>query len=195
MTRKPPSGDGEAMPEPHLNSDVEARLRFFVQGYYDFTKNAADIYVRKCQLVLDAEENLPAEAVQQFFDQIRLPRNSATYRKVRKIAEAGDRLMKVADRLPDSWTTLYQLAKMEPHVFDELAQNDVLHPSMTAAELSVATAKQPQAQKCIISIDATMLSRGEQIEAYRQIKEVAAKYGAEISDLQLAEIEHEEECE
>lgn len=60
MTRKNDlSGDGEALPEPHHNSDVEARLRFFVQGYYDFTKVAADTYVQKCQLVLEAEENLP----------------------------------------------------------------------------------------------------------------------------------------
>ena len=62
------SGDGEVLPAPHANSDVEARLRFFVQGYFDFTKEAAETYVRKCMLVREAEEDLPPEAVKRFFE-------------------------------------------------------------------------------------------------------------------------------
>jgi hypothetical protein len=198
MTRKNDlSGDGEALPEPHHNSDVDARLSFFIKGYFEFTKDAADIYVRKCQLVLEAEENLPPEAVQRFYDRIRLPRNSATYRKVRKIAEAGDRLLKVADRLPDSWTTIYQLAKLEPHVFDELVKNEELHPGMTAAELRTVTEKPPEneeKEQFILIINGSVLSRGEQIQMYREVKEVADNYGATISDLPFAEFEHDEEC-
>ena len=197
MTRKNDlSGDGEALPEPHHNSDVEARLRFFVQGYYDFTKVAADTYVQKCQLVLEAEENLPPEGVHRFFDQIRLARNSATYRKVKKIAEAGDRLLKVAHRLPHSWTTLYQLAKLEPHVFEELVQAGVVHPGMPAADLRAATKKptKNEQKQFIITIDGSALSRGEQVQMYRSVKDVVATYGALISDIQNAELEHDEEC-
>ena len=164
------SGDGEVLAAPQGNSDVEARLHFFVQGYYDFTKEAADIIRPKMQLVLEAEENLPPEALQRFFDQIRLPRNSATYRKVRKIAGASDRLLRVADRLPDSWTTLYQLAKMEPHVFDELVQNDVLYPGITAAELQAATAKSTKKEKFIITIDASALGRASKSSCIEKSK-------------------------
>jgi hypothetical protein len=195
MTGNSDSGDGGALPEPHLNSDVEARLRFFAQGYYEFTKDAADIYIRKCQLVLEAEEDLPAEAHQRFFDRIRLPRNSATYRKVRKIAEEGDRLLKVADKLPDSWTTLYQLAKLQPQVFDELVQDDVLHPGITAADLRNVTEKPPEEEKCIITIDGSDLSRGEQIQLYREAKEVADNYGATTSAPQFSELEHVDESQ
>jgi hypothetical protein len=198
MTGNSDSGDGGALPEPKLNSDVEARIRFFVQGYYDFMKDAADIYVRKCQLVLEAERDLPAEAVQQFFDRIRLPRNSGTYRKVRKIAEAGDRLLRVADKLPDSWTTLYQLAKMEPHVFDELVQDDVLHPDITAADLLAAKEQRSEKvakEQFIVTIDGSELSRGEQIQMYREVKEAVDGYGATISDIPLAELEDEEEAQ
>ena len=162
---------------------MEARLRFFVQGYCDFTKEAAETYVRKCRLVREAEEDLPPEAVKRFFDQIRLARGSSTYRKKKKIGEASDRLLKVADRLPDSWTTLYELAKMEPHVFDELVQNDVLHPGITAAELQAATAKPTKKAKFIITIDASALGTGEQVEMYRKVKNVADEYGAHVSAL------------
>lgn len=195
MTRNTDSGDGGALPEPHDNSDTEARLHYFVQGYYEFTKDAADIYVRKCQLVLEAEKDLPAEAVQQFFDRIRLPRNSATYRKVRKIAEAGDRLLKVAERLPDSWTTLYELAKLQPHEFDELVQDDVLHPGMTAADLRAVTKKSPEKEKFIITIEGATLSKGQQLQLYREVKEVADNYGATISAPPAPEVEHEDESQ
>ena len=53
MTGNHDSGDGGALPGLHDNSDIEARLSYFIQGYYEFTKDAADIYIRKCQLVLD----------------------------------------------------------------------------------------------------------------------------------------------
>ena len=184
------SGDGEVLPAAYTNSDVEARLRFFVQGYHDFTKDAAATYVRKCQLVLEAEDELPPEAAQQFFDQIRLPRSSATYRKVRKIGEASDRLLKIADRLPDSWTTLYQLAKIEPHVFDELVQNDVIHPGMTAADIQAATKKPTKKEKFIITIDASALGKGEQAQMYRKVKDVADQYGATVSPLPTDKVEH-----
>jgi hypothetical protein len=177
------SGDSEVLPAPHANSDVEARLRFFVQGYYDFTKDAADIYVRKCMLVREAEDDLPPEAVQRFFDQIRLPRDSSTYRKVRKIADAGDRLLRVAHLLPDSWTTICELSKVEPHIFDELVQADVLNPGMTAADLRAATKKPTKKEKFIITIDASALSKGEQVQVYRKVKGVADEYGATVSAL------------
>jgi hypothetical protein len=197
MTKNLDSGDGGALPEPHDNSDIEARLHYFVQGYYEFTKDAAHTYIRKCQLVLEAEGELPAEAIQQFFDRIRLPRNSATYRKVRKIAEAGDRLLRVADKLPDSWTTLYQLAMMKPHVFDELVQDDVLHPDITAADLLAAKEKRSEKvakEQFIVTIDGSELSRGEQIQMYREVKEAVDGYGATISDIPLA-LEDEEEAQ
>ena len=195
MTGNHDSGDGGALPGLHDNSDIEARLSYFIQGYYEFTKDAADIYIRKCQLVLEAEEELPVEAVQRFFDRIRLPRNSATYRKVRKIAEAGDRLLKVADRLPDSWTTLYQLAKLQPQEFDELVQNDALHVGITSADLRTATASGSDKPKFIIKVDGSSLSHGEQTQLYREIKESADKYGATVSAPEFDETEHEDESQ
>jgi hypothetical protein len=65
MTGNSDSGDGEALPE--RNSDL---VRLFLQ----YSKEAADLYQRRCQLVLEAEKTLSAEAFQQFIDRLTEPK-------------------------------------------------------------------------------------------------------------------------
>jgi len=74
----------------------------------------------------------------------------------------------------------------------------VLHPDITAADLLAAKEKQSEKvakEQFIVTIDGSELSRGEQIQMYREAKEVVDSYGAKISDIPLAELEDEEEAQ
>jgi hypothetical protein len=84
---------------------------------------------------------------------------------------------------------------MEPQDFDELVLDDVLHPGMTASDLRTATEKSSENEESAeftITIDGSALGRGEQIQLYRQVKDVADIYGATISAPPFAELEHED---
>ena len=39
------------------------------------------------------------------------------------------------DRLPNNWTTLYKLAKLEAHVFDRVTNDPLFAPMMTASDV------------------------------------------------------------
>jgi hypothetical protein len=58
MTGNSDSGDGGALSDPNLNSDVEAGLRL----------------IRQCKLILEAKEDLSPEAFQQFITRISVRR-------------------------------------------------------------------------------------------------------------------------
>ena len=165
-----------------LSNDLEATLRLFVGEYKSFTKQAAEHLIRKCAIVAEAETTLTGDAFDRFCTEVGLDIKSSTFRKYRKIGEQADRLLAVADRLPDNWTTLYTLAKLEKEEFDDLVTSEVLQPGITASEL-VGGGSASTEERCVFRIDATQLPDGQRAEVFHELEDVAGRYGVTVSGL------------
>jgi hypothetical protein len=163
--------------------DYEDALRLFVSEYNSFTKQAAEHLIRKCATVAQAEATLSEDALDRFCKQVKLDKKSSTFRKYRKIGQKAERLLAVADQLPDNWTTLYSLAKLEPQEFDELVTSERLHPGITASDLSSISSSASTEERCVFRIDVTPLPDGHRAKVFHELEGVAEKYGVTITGL------------
>jgi hypothetical protein len=157
-------------------------LQRYVQRYATFRKEEALCTIEKCATLVEAEQNLTAPELEEFCRRIELRRNSSTFRKYRTIGEAADRMRPHADKLPDNWTTLYELAKMRLDRFDRLITSGKLHPSTTAEELKEAAFTPVQPEKnFVLRVDVTAVSECQQFELYQGLNELAEKCGATVT--------------
>ena len=62
------------------------------------------------------------------------------------IGKSSARFLSIIERLPNTWTTIYQLAKLDTDDFVTVTRSNVLTPFMTAKELSSALGKEKQAK-------------------------------------------------
>jgi hypothetical protein len=161
----------------HNSEEYRTKKNLLVTTYLRFRKEEGEHFVRRCQVVVEAEDDLPSEIFKEFCEEVDLPRNSSMFRKARAIAKAADRLLAVSDRLPDSKSTIYELAKLEEGVFGGLV--DEL-PRITAAEARGASSDSVKRERCVIPVDVTALGHGERLTLLQEVQEAADKAGAKI---------------
>lgn len=170
------------------NSDM-AKKALLVSTYLSHRKEEGAQYVARCQVLVDAEDELPSDVFKEFCKEVDLPRSSSMFRKARTIAQAAPRLLAVADRLPDAKSTLYELAKVDEIVFTEIMESS---DPITAARVKAALPNGSKAaERCAVSIDATPLRSGERLTLLRAIKEAADTVGANVrvpKSLQLEDV-------
>ena len=172
---KPPK---EPVPGIGHNSDMTTKKALLVSTYLSHRKEEGAHYVKRCQVLVDAEDELPSDVFKEFCKEVDLPRNSSMFRKARTIAQAAGRLLAVADRLPDAKSTLYELAKVNEAVFTELVESS---ETITAARVKAALPNGPKApERCLLYVDATPLRSGERLTLLQAVKEAADKVGANV---------------
>lgn len=121
------------MSESSINHESE--IDDYVHRYRTLRKKSFDSVIELAKLVVDAEIKLE-HRFETFLGLIELDRSSSTYRKYEAIAKAAPRLELCRDILPPCWTTLYQIAKLDSAVFEQI--KSCFHPNLTGKELAEA---------------------------------------------------------
>ena len=108
----------------------------------EVVKNLAEQY-RKCakassenilglsETVYIANRELNLRYLEDFYREVGLDPKGATARKLKEIGEKLTRFQPYLDKLPNTWTTIYVLAKMQDHDFQRVVDSGVLHPFAT----------------------------------------------------------------
>lgn len=162
------------------NSDQEKK-DMLVSSFLRFKKEEGASYVKRCQIVVEAEDELPKDIFKAFCEEVGLPRNSSMFRKARTVAQAATRLLAIAERLPDSKSTIYELAKIDEPVFQELFESGKrITAAAVKAALPVERKQEPRQERFVVAVDATALSHGERLELIRVLDQAAKEAGAEI---------------
>jgi hypothetical protein len=169
------------VPNGTVLREVNEPLVPYIEQYKQFAKAGAGGIIDQCRTLVLAEDVLSPKNFRIFCEELKLSKESSTYRKLKKIGEESDRLKSVADQIPNSWTTLYQLAKLEREEFDRVLMSGQLHAAMTAQDLTIAISGQKDA--CLhyfVRIDLDEVTDGIRIEALTKVRELAATYGAKM---------------
>jgi hypothetical protein len=175
------SPENIAVPNGTPLSAVNEPLVPYIEQYKQFAKAGANGIIDQCYTLVKAEDDLSKKNFKRFCEELKLSPESSTYRKLKKIGEEADRLKSAGDQVPNSWTTLYQLAKIEREVFDRVLTSGHLYPAMTAQELTVAISGQKEASvHYIVRVDLDKVTDGIRVEALTKMKELAASYGVKI---------------
>ena len=118
---------------PNGNLDIKPEILAFVDRYQTFLRITAEAILSLAETVVEAETELNGVDFLIFCENVGLVKGSPTYSKLKQIGERSDRFRPFVDRLPNSWTTIYKLAKLQPDQFARVSAT--LTPFITSREI------------------------------------------------------------
>jgi hypothetical protein len=164
---------------------ISANLSLYLDRYRTFAKQTAESFLGLAATLVEAKEKLNPVDFTLFCNNINLEKDGSTYKKIFKIGSEIARFQPVVELLPNSWTTIYDLAKIDKNKFLEIANSNILSPTMTALELKKALTQDSQQKNIIkdkndISIKLNHLSVEDKIKVYELIFNIKSDYPFEI---------------
>ena len=157
----------------------------YVSQYKSFLKQTAKSIIGLGTTIIEADQTLGRKDFDAFLREVNLSKTSSTYSKLTKIGEAAMRFESCIDRLPNSWTTLYTLAKMPREKFEIIEPQ--LEPMMTALqirELTEATKASQQSSRStsiIATIDFTKFDLSQLPQIMKELADIKSRYQIAIS--------------
>mgnify|MGYP006285709021 CR=1 FL=1 len=159
-----------------------------VQGYLDRYHNAlrktAQAILEVAATVLEAKEQLPQPEFAQFLKEVGFDEKSSTYKKFVAIARKKELLERHVDQLPTAWTTIYQLAKLEPDQFEQVANSGQLSPLMGANQINaiIAGGNLPNSNRPVsdVFIATQELDAAQRVALHNEIAAVCERYGVAV---------------
>ena len=93
-----------------------------VSDYSHFAVKTAQSTVEMCRVVFEAKQQLSREEFSEFCTDIGQKGEDSTVRKYLAIGAAYERLIQYADKLPNSWTSIYTILQIPSETFNALGQ-------------------------------------------------------------------------
>jgi hypothetical protein len=115
---------------------LSAATLTYIEKYKSFARQTAESIIGLAQTLIEAEEHLDPVDFESFCREVGVPKGSSTYKKLRAIGYRASRFEPFVDNLPNTWTTIYKLAKLEPDEFDRVTP--ILSPFVTAKAIDEA---------------------------------------------------------
>jgi len=89
--------------------------------------------------------------------------DSSTFRKFMRIGEKSEEFKKYLDKLPSSYTVLYEITTLDPELVDTLISQNQIKPTITLKELKKLSGKVPTVNKSTNSSTSIVPSTGSKI--------------------------------
>jgi len=126
--------------EKHKNFNVTVFLtdkEQFVQDFHGFAKKTAQSTLEMCKVVYDAKHTLTNDNFDNFCREIGQKSSDSTIRKYLAIGEKYDDFINYADRLPNSWTSIYKITQIDSTTFSALVSTDNTFATMRAKDIDM----------------------------------------------------------
>lgn len=167
-----------------LNAQVEK----FVSQYRLCIQKTASAILELANVVFTAKNELSNKQFKEFRQEIGADSSKDSYiKKLCVIAENQTRFTSIQDKLPASYTTLYNLAKIDTESFAKVIDAQIISPQMTAVRLSqclnmsTVSAKSkitstPRKQCVRFALDLQNIDDSVALKVIAEVNEVCEKY-------------------
>ena len=118
---------------PNGNSDIKPEILTFIDRYQSFIRKTAESILGLAETLVQAEADLNAVDFLIFCENVGIAKPGSTYSKLKHIGDNIERFRPFLDRLPNTWTTIYKLSKLEADQFARVT--DHLSPFITSKEI------------------------------------------------------------
>ncbi len=160
---------------------ADEQIMHYVSMYRAFARSTAENIIRLGQTVMDASIKLTGSQLDQFLVHVGIDKNGSTYRKLRIIGEQADRFLNVLDHLPNNWTTVYALAKMDRSDFDRLVEVKALSPMSTMGMIkSSLEPKKEKANQLTLSISIPSETPEHAFQLEQEVKALVEEFGGRM---------------
>ena len=120
-------------------------VKNLAEQYRKFAKASGEDILGLAETVYLATRELNQRYLEEFYQEVGLDPKGTTARKLKEIGEKLTRFQPYLEKLPNTWTTIYVLAKMDDHEFQRVADSGVLHPFVTLKAIEdVVRSKNPE---------------------------------------------------
>jgi hypothetical protein len=156
-----------------------------VLKYRTFAKQTAENIIKLAETLLEAKRSLKESELLQFCKEVKLDHEGPTFRKLTKIGEQASRFEPFFDQMPNTWTTIYKLAKLERDTFDKVAHDDRFTPMMKASDVDIIIGGSSRTQIERLSRDVTIDLRGcdsdKKTEICLKVGDLVRQYGFKVT--------------
>ncbi len=154
----------------------------YVERYRYYARNTVESILKLGETVLEAEAKLSRLEIMIFCQEVGIDHNGPTFRKLRKIGQQASRFMPVIDRVPNSWTTVYELAKLENDKFATLVDSQALTATATMKELRAFIDDGVKAPSDTVSFTLTVKAKNpaQAVEIDRALGAVGDQFGSKV---------------
>lgn len=120
----------------------------FITAYQTQTKSAVENTLNMCETVNNIHQKVKTGILNEidldyFCLSVGLSKNSSTFRKYVCIANHADKFRVYLDRMPSACSVLYEITTLDPDMFDNLINNNLLSQRTTLTTLKKITGKVP----------------------------------------------------
>ncbi|MCZ8018667.1 hypothetical protein [Novosphingobium sp.] len=154
----------------------------YVERYRYYARNTVESILKLGETVLEAEAKLSRLEIMIFCQEVGIDHNGPTFRKLRKIGQQAARFVPVIDRVPNSWTTVYELAKLENDKFETLVNSKALTATATMKELRAFIDDGAKAPSDTVSFTLTVKAKNpaQAVEIDRALGAVGDQFGSKV---------------
>jgi len=114
---------------------VESKVDAYTNQFFYYAEKTVENTLKMCKVVSLAKEDMKAVEYSKFCKEIGLKEESSTVRKYLAIGQRYDQFIQYADRLPNSWTSLYSITQIPAEKFVELIEGATTFSDFTANDL------------------------------------------------------------
>lgn len=112
----------------------------YIKNYQIYTKNTVENILKVSSLVLEMKNKqvsgeLDDSDMKYFCFSVGLSETSSTFRKFKRIGECANKFRHYIDKLPDSYTVLYEITTLDEDLFEKLMKNNEIHSYVTLKDI------------------------------------------------------------
>ncbi len=101
-------------------------VKSLAEQYRKFAKASSEDILGLAETVYVANQELNMRYLEEFYREVGLDPKSGTARKLKEIGEKLTRFQPYLEKLPNTWTTIYVLAKMQDQDFQRVVELESL---------------------------------------------------------------------
>ena len=156
----------------------------YVTQYRHYARKTVENIILLGKTVYEADKFLSQNDFKAFCSEVNLDSDGPTYRKLRIIGKMSERFNDHIDMMPNSWTTVYELAKINDDAFAKLVDGNVLSKDITSKEIKEALdAKESvKISKNIVYLTLKLEAKNAEMmfQMERDLNKIAQIYGAHV---------------
>lgn len=112
----------------------------YITYYQQYTRNTVENILKLSSLIVEMKEKeksgeLDKTDMNYFCFSVGLTRDGSTFRKFEQIGKHSETFWKYIDKLPDSYTVLYEITTLDPFRFEELMSNNQITSYVTLKDI------------------------------------------------------------
>ena len=166
---------------------VQTRLAELASQYIVAGNRSVEQIFVAADAIVAANDELSKKLLPEFYRQIGIKENGSTDKKWQKIGAMKTRFLPFMDRLPNNWTTIYELAKLDDAKFKQLVDEGALQRDVTMQRIRDLTPERERQEKPTrVVLDINKVARVQRKSFAKELKDLLEKFDVELPEGQKA---------